>query len=117
MCGLKDGKKHFKKDKEACDDKYHDTFIAKIAETYPKADLSSLKVWCHANPFDCPSDWKKMEMKAKELDEAANKQEFDAVVARDPSAPREKLIRNKKSSDKIKSIKTMPLERKLHLLI
>jgi hypothetical protein len=72
VCGGTPTKAWSKKQKESCDQKYFETFLAKLSETYPAANANDLSLWCKANPFECPSDWKKLEQKARDLDELEN---------------------------------------------
>lgn len=88
VCGIKSLKKATKKQIQECDQKYLETFLAKIQLQYPKAK-DDAGVWCKANPLDCPNDWQKIEEHFEELQahaeylENLNQSERQAIIDRD----------------------------------
>lgn len=65
ICGPGNTTKWTQEKKKECDDKYQSTFLAKLAEVYPRADWNEIKAWCSANPLDCLK-WNSFEEKTKD---------------------------------------------------
>lgn len=62
VCGLK--KKYSKLQLEKCNNKFMNSFFAKLGEVYPLSDFKKIDNWCTANPIEC-HDLKEWEMEAK----------------------------------------------------
>lgn len=74
VCGfknLKAVKKATKQQSADCDKQYLETFNAKLIQAYPHANWSETHIWCQANPFECPKDYKKLESHIRESNDTA----------------------------------------------
>lgn len=55
ICGKPSSKNSpwLKLQQSKCDEKYNETFVAKLIETYKLGNGQELSIWCKANPIEC----------------------------------------------------------------